>query len=96
MVWALWAHFTGGRGNGLVVEILRTNDLVLISLIEAILAEEGIGCFVADRHMSVVEGSLGFLPRRILVGLDDVPGARRALINAGLGNELQGAGPEHG
>jgi hypothetical protein len=73
-----------------VVEILRTNDLVLISLIEAILQEEGIAFFIADRHMSAIEGSLGFLPRRILVDSDDVKGARRALINAGLGNELQG------
>jgi hypothetical protein len=79
-----------------VVEILRTNDLVLISLIETILAEEGIGCFIADRHMSVVEGSLGFLPRRILVSDDDVIGARRALIEAGLGRELKGLGLEHG
>ncbi len=79
-----------------VVEILRTNDLVLISLIEAILQEEGIGFFVADRHMSAVEGSLGFLPRRILVDSDDVTGARRALINAGLGNELQGVESRNG
>jgi hypothetical protein len=79
-----------------VVEILRTNDLVLISLIEAILREEGIGFFVADRHMSAVEGSLGFLPRRILVDNDDVSGARQALINAGLGSELQGVGPQNG
>jgi hypothetical protein len=79
-----------------VVEILRTNDLVLISLIEAILQEEGIDFFVADRHMSAVEGSLGFLPRRILVDSDDVSGARQALINAGLGSELQGVGSQNG
>jgi hypothetical protein len=75
-----------------MVEILRTNDLVLISRIEAILAQEGIGYFVADGHMSVVEGSLGFLPRRILVNDDDVIGARQALIDAGLGGELEGLG----
>jgi hypothetical protein len=72
-----------------MVELLRTNDLVLISLIEAILSEEGIGWFVADGHMSAVEGSLGFLPRRILVANEALALARRALIKAGLGNELR-------
>jgi hypothetical protein len=75
-----------------MIEILRTNDLVLISRIEAILTQEGIGWFIADGHMSVVEGSLGFLPRRILVRDDDVIGARQALIDAGLGRELEGLG----
>jgi hypothetical protein len=72
-----------------MVELLRTNDLVLISLIEAILTEEGIGWFVADRHMSAVEGSLGFLPRRILIADDALVRARRVLIKAGLGQELR-------
>ena len=48
-------------------ELVRTNDLVLISYIESLLEQERLGFFVADRHMSAVEGSLGFLPRRILV-----------------------------
>ena len=55
-----------------MVELVRTNDLVLISLIETLLDEAGIAFFVADRHMSAVEGSLGFLPRRILVHSEDV------------------------
>ena len=50
-----------------MVEIVRTNDLVLISVIESLLRAAGVGVFVADQHMSAVEGSLGFLPRRILV-----------------------------
>ena len=50
-----------------MVEILRTNDLVLITVIESILKAERIAYFVADQHMAAVEGSLGFLPRRILV-----------------------------
>ena len=50
-----------------MVEILRTNDLVLISVIESILKAERVAYFVADQHMAAVEGSLGFLPRRILV-----------------------------
>ena len=47
--------------------LLATNDIVLISRIEALLTEEELGYFVADQHMSALEGSVGFLPRRIMV-----------------------------
>src|SRR6188474_776246 len=50
-----------------MVELLRTNDLVLISAVRALLAEDDIHVFVADEHMSSLEGSVGFLPRRVLV-----------------------------
>ena len=50
-----------------LIELLRTNDLVLISRVEAILGEAGVDFFIADQHMSAMEGSLGFLPRRVLV-----------------------------
>ena len=53
-----------------MIELVRTNDLVLISLIESLLTQEGVAHFVADQHMSAVEGSLGFLPRRIMVDAD--------------------------
>ncbi len=71
-----------------MIELLRTNDLVLISVIETLLAEERIGCFVADQHMSAMEGSLGFLPRRIMVEADLLGRARRLLWDAGFGEEL--------
>ena len=70
-------------------ELVRTNDLVLISFIESLLDGAGFGYFVADRHMSAVEGSLGFLPRRILVTEDDLHAARRLLREAGLAAELR-------
>ena len=69
-------------------ELLRTNDLVLISRIEALLAESGLHCLVADGHMSALEGSVGFLPRRVLVVDEDEAHARAALRDAGLGAEL--------
>lgn len=72
-----------------MVEILRTNDLVVISVVESLLKGEGIGVFVADQHMAAVEGSLGFLPRRILVAADDEMRARRLIAEAGLGAELR-------
>lgn len=68
---------------------MRTNDLVLISFIESLLEGAGLGYFVADRHMSAVEGSLGFLPRRILIVEDDEIRARRLLTDAGLASELR-------
>jgi Putative prokaryotic signal transducing protein len=70
-------------------ELVRTNDLVLISFIESLLQQERLAFFVADRHMSAVEGSLGFLPRRILVAEDDIEAARRLLSEAGLAAELR-------
>jgi hypothetical protein len=72
-----------------LVEILRTNDLVLISVIESLLKAEGVGFSLADQHMAAVEGSLGFLPRRILVDARDEARARRLLQQAGLAGELR-------
>ncbi len=65
-------------------ELLRTNDVVLLSLVEATLRGAQIGCFVADRNVSVVDGSIGIFPRRVLVADEDWPAARDALIAAGV------------
>ena len=78
----------GKIGPG-VIELVRTNDLVVISLIESLLTQEGVLYFVADQHMSAVEGSLGFLPRRIMVDADQGGRARRLLREAGLAAELR-------
>lgn len=72
-----------------MVELLRTNDLVLLGLAEALLGEAGIACFVADAHMSTLEGSIGALRRRLLVPTDELEKARRVLRDAGLGKELR-------
>ena len=71
-----------------MVEILRTNDLVLISVIESILKAERVVFFVADQNMAAAEGSLGFLPRRILVDSEEEGRARRLIVEAGPGKEL--------
>jgi len=76
------------KGGGLI-EVLRTNDLVLISKAEAVLTDARIKVFVANRHISAVEGSLPFLPRRLLVASETAPRARRLLTDAGLGSELR-------
>jgi hypothetical protein len=71
-----------------MTELLRTNDAVLISAVEALLGAAGIDCVIADRNMSVLEGSIGVLPRRVLVANDHAARARRLLQNAGLGHAL--------
>lgn len=70
-------------------ELVRTNDAVLISAIEALLGGAAIPHVVLDRHMSTIEGSLGILPRRILVDEDHWRSARQLLEHAGLGHELR-------
>jgi len=70
-------------------ELVRTNDAVLISAIEALLNSADIPCFVADQNMSVMEGSLGFLPRRILIAEDSKARARELLEQAGYGYALK-------
>ena len=69
-------------------EVIRTNDLVLISFVEALLNEAGISHFIADQAVSAVDGSIGIFPRRILVDSDDLAEVRRLLTDAGLGDEL--------
>ena len=72
-----------------MIEVLRTNDPVVLSLAEAILLQGSIDHFVADRYMSTLEGSSGFLQRRILVASDQLAQARRLLSDAGLASELK-------
>jgi hypothetical protein len=72
-----------------VRELVRTNDAVLISAIEALLKGADIKHMVVDQNMSVLEGSIGIFPKRILVGDDEIQGARRLLEEAGFGNELR-------
>ena len=71
-----------------MIEVVRTNDLVLISFVESVLTQGGVRFLVADNHMSAVEGSLGFLPRRVLVDSDERDRARQLLSEAGLSREL--------
>ena len=70
-------------------EIVRTNDAVLITAIEALLTGAHIRHIVLDRNMSVLEGSIGMLPRRILVEDEQEGRARALLADAGLGHELR-------
>ena len=73
-------------------EILRTNDMVLVSAVGALLDAARIHHLVFDQNMSVLEGSLGVLQRRILVPDDEIDAARRLLAEAGIGQELRPSG----
>ncbi len=70
-------------------ELVRTNDAVLITAIEALLKGADITHMVVDQNMSVLEGSIGIFPRRILVSDDEIDAARRLLEDAGFANELR-------
>ncbi len=67
-----------------MIELLRTNDVVLITAIEAMLAEAGVAAIVFDAHTSVIEGSIGAIPRRVMVIDEDAATARRVLREAGI------------
>ena len=65
-------------------EIVRTTDPTLIAFATALLRGEGIECFELDVHMSVLEGSLGVLPRRLTVARRDAFRARAILRDNGI------------
>jgi hypothetical protein len=69
-------------------ELLRSNDAVLLSYVSSLLEGDAIGFMVADANMSVLEGSLGVLPRRILVESDKIRRARKILTEAGMGHVI--------
>lgn len=72
-----------------MIELIRTNDVVTLSLAESLMKEAGIHCLVADQSMSVLEGSLGLLQRRLLVEEGRSEEARAILRDAGLEAELR-------
>jgi len=74
-----------------MIELVRTNDPVVISFIEALLRDAGIIFFVADQNMSMTEGSLGILQRRVMVEEDRLDEARTLLAEAGVADEIRDA-----
>lgn len=70
-------------------ELIRTNDVVLLSFATSLLKDAGIHCMVADESISVLEGSIALFQRRLLVADDEGNEARALLIDAGLEAELR-------
>ena len=65
-------------------ELLRTTDPLTITRAADLLAGEGIPAFQLDQHMSVLEGSIGVLPRRLMVADRDLFMARAILRDHGI------------
>ena len=63
-------------------ELLRTNDAVRLSFLQSLLKDSGIESLVLDHHTSVVEGSIGAIPRRLMVAEQDYPLACSVLAAA--------------
>ena len=69
-----------------MVELLRTNDPILLSWVGALLANQGIPAMVFYGHTAVLEGSVAAIQRRLMVSRDDAASARRLMAEAGVGD----------
>ena len=70
-------------------ELIRTNDIVLIGYVESLLKDAEIHVMILDQNMSVMEGSIGVLPRRILVSDADFEQAKTLLQQSDLGQWIR-------
>ena len=89
LIWRCERRAKNDGGAETLRELVRTNDAVVISAIEALLKSAGIRHLLADQNISVLEGSIGAFQRRILVGEDEIDAARQLLTEAGFGHELR-------
>jgi hypothetical protein len=71
-----------------VRELLRSNEMVFLSWLDALLKSEDIEIFMLDGHMSVLEGSAGAILRRVMVADEDYDRAKRVLQDAGEGDRV--------
>ena len=72
-------------------ELVRTNEPVLLSWLQALLRSEGIEPVVLDTHASAVQGGTYAIPRRLMVEDESYDRARRIVTEAGEGGRLRGA-----
>ncbi len=62
--------------------VLKTNNQVELGWAQLVLSEAGIWAEIFDRHSSIVEGSIGAIPRRLMVGDADFAAAEQSLAAA--------------
>ena len=62
--------------------VLKTTDPVVLNYAANVLSQEGIKSVVFDTHSSVMDGSMGFLPRRLMVLDEDFDRAHKVLLKA--------------
>ena len=72
-----------------MAELVRTNEPGLIAVIESLLTGAGIPYQVTARNMSVLEGSIGAIQKRVLVPDEQETAARELLTDADLGDWLR-------
>lgn len=68
-----------------MVELIRTNDAVLLSFLSALLRDAAIPSVLLDTHVSILEGSIGAVPRRLMVEAANLSRAQALLQEAGIG-----------
>ena len=68
---------------GVMRAIITSNDLVRLNFLMALLRDAGIDSVLLDSHTSATEGSIGAIPRRLMVAEEDESRARRVLREAG-------------
>jgi putative signal transducing protein len=71
-----------------MIEIVRTNNPVLISFIEATLKEADLFVAVLDSNASILDGSIGMLPRRVMISDEDADAVRKVLMDTEAQDEL--------
>lgn len=69
--------------------IIKTTDPLMVSFVIDLLDQEGVKAFEFDQNFSVMDGSIGIIPRRIMVIDEEMNKARKLLREAGLGHELE-------
>jgi len=80
----LLLHFGSSRGHhGHMREVAKSNDPVRLSFLTVLLRDAGIETVLLDHHASVMDGSIGAIPRRLMVADADYTRARRVLQEAG-------------
>ena len=71
-----------------MIAVLKTVNPATLNFAQAVLKEADIPFFVMDQNVSIIDGSIGIIPRRLMVVDEDAPDARQAMIDAGLGDEI--------
>lgn len=81
---------SSGPGNEEeMIELMKTNDLVVLSYVEALLKDASIGYQIVDHNMSTLYGNaINSLARRVLVDEEEIDRARRLLADANLSAEI--------
>ena len=72
-----------------MIAILKTVNPATLNFAQVVLKEADIPFFVMDQNVSIIEGSIGVIPRRVMVVDEDAKDARQAMIDAGMGDELE-------